>query len=52
MKEVEEEFGLSVLVLEDGVLFDIDRYWILEWKDVLGYWYYDVCYVVWVLGSE
>lgn len=52
LKEVEEEFGLSGLVLEDLVIFDLDKYWILECKDVLGYWYYDVCFVIWVLGGE
>ncbi|HBS62504.1 MAG TPA: NUDIX hydrolase [Stenotrophomonas sp.] len=52
LKEAEEESGLSALVLEDGVLFDIDRHWIPERKDVPGHWHYDARYVVRALGSE
>lgn len=52
LKEAEEESGLSALVLEDGELFDIDKHWIPERKDVPGHWHYDARYVVRALGSE
>ncbi|MFN4161796.1 MAG: NUDIX hydrolase [Stenotrophomonas sp.] len=51
-KEAEEESGLGGLVLEDGELFDIDKHWIPERKDVPGHWHYDARYVVRALGSE
>ena len=35
--------GLSV---EAGSIFDLDRHWIPERKDVPGHWHYDVRYVV------
>lgn len=52
LKEAEEESGLGGLVLEDGELFDIDKHWIPERKDVPGHWHYDARYVVRALGSE
>ncbi|RRU21908.1 NUDIX hydrolase [Stenotrophomonas sp. 278] len=52
LTEAEEESGLSGLVLEDGSLFDIDKHWIPERKDVPGHWHYDARYVVRALGSE
>lgn len=52
LMEAEEESGLGGLVLEDGVLFDIDKHWIPERKDVPGHWHYDARYVVRALGSE
>ncbi len=52
LTEAEEESGLGGLVLEDGVLFDIDKHWIPERKDVPGHWHYDARYVVRALGSE
>ncbi len=52
LKEAEEESGLSGLVLEDGELFDIDKHWIPERKNVPGHWHYDARYVVRALGSE
>lgn len=52
LTEAEEESGLSGLVLEDGLLFDIDKHWIPERKDVPGHWHYDARYVVRALGSE
>ena len=52
LMEAEEESGLSGLVLEDGVLFDIDKHWIPERRDVPGHWHYDARYVVRALGSE
>jgi len=52
LKEAEEESGLTALVLEDGELFDIDKHWIPERKDVPGHWHYDARYVVRALGSE
>jgi len=52
LKEAEEESGLTALVLEDGELFDIDKHWIPERKDVPGHWHYDARYVVRAVGSE
>lgn len=52
LKEAEEESGLSELVLEDGALFDIDKHWIPERRDVPGHWHYDARYVVRAVGSE
>ena len=52
LTEAVEESGLTGLVLEDGELFDIDRHWIPERKDVPGHWHYDARYVVRALGSE
>lgn len=53
LTEAGEESGLTGLVLEDGaVLFDIDKHWIPERKDVPGHWHYDARYVVRALGNE
>lgn len=52
LTEAVEESGLTGLVLEDGELFDIDKHWIPERKDVPGHWHYDARYVVRALGSE
>ena len=52
LKEAEEESGLSGLVLEDGALFDIDKHWIPERRNVPGHWHYDARYVVRAVGSE
>ena len=51
LKEAEEESGLSDLVVEGGI-FDLDRHWIPERKDVPGHWHYDVRYVIRAQGSE
>lgn len=51
LKEAEEESGLSGLSVEGGI-FDLDRHWIPERKDVPGHWHYDVRYVVRATGSE
>ncbi|MFT3668112.1 MAG: NUDIX hydrolase [Pseudoxanthomonas sp.] len=51
LKEAEEESGLADLSVEDGI-FDLDRHWIPERKDVPGHWHYDVRYVVRATGSE
>ena len=45
LKEAEEESGLTGLVIERQ-LFDLDRHWIPEHKDVPAHWHYDVRYVV------
>ncbi len=51
LREAEEESGLTDLeVLPE--IFDLDRHWIPERKDVLGHWHYDVRYVVRATGSE
>lgn len=46
LKEAEEESGLPGLALEDGELFDLDRHWIPERKEVPGHWHFDARYVV------
>lgn len=46
LKEAEEESGLPGLALEDGELFDLDRHWIPERKDVPGHWHFDARFVV------
>lgn len=46
LKEAEEESGLPGLSVEAGSIFDLDRHWIPERKDVPGHWHYDVRYVV------
>ncbi len=46
LKEAEEESGLASLSLEAGAIFDVDRHWIPERRDVPGHWHYDVRYVV------
>lgn len=45
LKEAEEESGLSGLRV-DPELFDLDRHWIPERRDVPGHWHYDLRYVV------
>ncbi len=45
LKEAEEESGLTGLSVEDGI-FDLDRHWIPQHKDVPAHWHYDVRYVV------
>lgn len=52
LKEAEEESGLSGLHVEDAAIFDLDRHWIPERKDVPGHWHYDVRYVVHAHGGE
>ena len=51
LKEAEEESGLCELRIEDAI-FDLDRHWIPEHKDVPAHWHYDVRYVVHAQGSE
>jgi len=46
LKEAEEESGLPDLQLDDTAIFDLDRHWIPERKDVPGHWHYDVRYVI------
>lgn len=46
LKEAEEETGLRGLCLESEAIFDVDRHWIPERKDVPGHWHLDVRYVV------
>ena len=52
LKEAEEESGLSGLVLEDPAIFDLDKHWIPERKDVPGHWHYDVRFVIRALGAR
>ena len=49
--EAEEESGLTDLVLLPEI-FDLDRHWIPERRDVPGHWHYDVRYVVRATGAE
>jgi 8-oxo-dGTP pyrophosphatase MutT (NUDIX family) len=46
LKEAQEESGLPGLSVEGDAIFDLDRHWIPERKDVPGHWHYDVRYVV------
>lgn len=46
LKEAEEESGLPGLEVEADTIFDLDRHWIPERRDVPGHWHYDVRYVV------
>ena len=46
LKEAQEESGLPGLSVEGAAIFDLDRHWIPERKDVPGHWHYDVRYVV------
>ncbi|NDK37587.1 NUDIX domain-containing protein [Pseudoxanthomonas gei] len=46
LKEAQEESGLPGLTVDGGEIFDLDRHWIPERKDVPGHWHYDVRYVV------
>lgn len=46
LREAEEESGLSGLTLDSPQIFDIDKHWIPERKEVPGHWHYDVRYVV------
>ena len=45
LREAEEESGLPDLRVEAEV-FDLDRHWIPERREVPGHWHYDVRYVV------
>ena len=46
LREAGEESGLSGLALASAAIFDLDKHWIPERKDVPGHWHYDVRYVV------
>ena len=52
LKEAQEESGLSGLTVEGEAIFDLDRHWIPERKEVPGHWHYDVRYVVRAGGDE
>ena len=45
LREAEEESGLHGLSMEPAI-FDLDRHWIPERRDVPGHWHYDVRYIV------
>lgn len=45
LREAEEETGLAGLRV-DPEIFDLDRHWIPEHRNVPGHWHYDVRYVV------
>ena len=46
LKEAQEESGLPGLSVDGDAIFDLDRHWIPERKDVPGHWHHDVRYVV------
>jgi hypothetical protein len=43
---------LPNLKVEADAIFDLDRHWIPERRDVPGHWHYDVRYVVWAGEDE
>lgn len=51
LREAQEESGLVDLVVLPEI-FDLDRHWIPERRDVPGHWHYDVRYVVRATGGE
>jgi len=52
LREAEEESGLPGLTLASADIFDLDRHWIPERKDIPGHWHYDVRYAVVAGGNE
>ncbi|WP_313400243.1 NUDIX hydrolase [Stenotrophomonas sp.] len=52
LREAEEESGLPGLALASTAIFDLDKHWIPERKDVPGHWHYDVRYVVVAAADE
>lgn len=51
LREAQEESGLTGLSVEPD-LFDIDRHWIPERREVPGHWHYDLRYVVRASDNE
>ncbi|WP_414717176.1 NUDIX hydrolase [Tahibacter sp.] len=51
LREAEEESGLADLSIEREI-FDLDRHWIPDHREVPGHWHYDLRYVVRCCGSE
>lgn len=51
LKEAQEESGLRGLRIEPAI-FDLDRHWIPQYKDVPGHWHYDQRFVVHAGDSE
>lgn len=51
LREAQEESGLDGLSVEPSI-FDLDRHWIPERRDVPGHWHYDVRYIVRAGESE
>ncbi len=51
LREADEESGLPGLALASREIFDLDRHWIPERREVPGHWHYDVRYVV-VAGAD
>lgn len=52
LREAEEESGLSGLTLDSVRIFDIDKHWIPERREVPGHWHHDVRYVVRAAADE
>ncbi len=52
LREAQEESGLPGLTLAADEIFDLDRHWIPQRKDVPGHWHYDVRYVVRAAADE
>lgn len=51
LREAEEESGLRGLRVEPEI-FDLDRHWNPQRREVPGHWHYDVRFVVHAEGSE
>lgn len=51
LREAEEESGLRDLAIEREI-FDLDRHWIPDHREVPGHWHYDLRYVVRCCGDE
>ena len=43
---------LARVALKDPAIFDLDKHWIPERKDVPGHWHYDVRFVIRAVGGE
>ncbi len=52
LKEALEESGVPGLRVDGEDIFDLDRHWIPERKNVPGHWHFDVRYVVHAVDSE
>jgi 8-oxo-dGTP pyrophosphatase MutT (NUDIX family) len=52
LKEALEESGVTGLRVDGEAIFDLDRHWIPERRDVPGHWHFDVRYVVHAVDSE
>ncbi len=51
LREASEETGLQGLLIEPQI-FDLDRHWIPQHRDIPGHWHYDVRFLVRATASE